>query len=102
MALDLLYSIAAEDNSPSIVKELLNVLLSANDEEFIAELSQRICMIVEKHSNSRRWHFDTINKVLLLADQSVKEESAKSIIYLVQSTPQLQSYCMTKLFFSTV
>jgi hypothetical protein len=32
MALDLLYVIAAVDNSPSIVKELLNVLLTANDE----------------------------------------------------------------------
>jgi hypothetical protein len=36
MALDLLYVIAAPDNSPSIVKDLLNVLLSANDDEFIA------------------------------------------------------------------
>jgi hypothetical protein len=31
MALDLLYVIAAPDNTPSIIKELLNVLLSAND-----------------------------------------------------------------------
>lgn len=31
MALDLLYVIAAPDNSPSIVKDLLNVLLNAND-----------------------------------------------------------------------
>ena len=31
MALDLLYVIAAADNSPSIVKDLLNVLLTAND-----------------------------------------------------------------------
>lgn len=31
MALDLLYVIAAPDNSPSIVKDLLNVLLTAND-----------------------------------------------------------------------
>ena len=102
MALDLLYVIAAPDNSPAIVKELLNVLLSANDEEFIAELSLKICLIVEKHSQSRRWHFDTILKVLVLADQAVKEESAKSLVYLVQSTPQLQDYCMTKLFFSAV
>jgi len=31
MALDLLYVIAAADNSQSIVKDLLNVLLNAND-----------------------------------------------------------------------
>jgi AP-1 complex subunit gamma-1 len=32
MALDLLYVISAVDNSPAIIKDLLNVLLSANDE----------------------------------------------------------------------
>lgn len=42
-----------------------------------------------------------ILKVLILADQSVKEESAKSLVHLVTSTQQLQEYCMVKLFFST-
>ena len=36
----------------------------------------------------------------MIADESVKEESAKSLVYLVQSTPQLQEYCLAKLFFS--
>lgn len=31
MALDLLYVIAAPDNTPAIIKDLLNVLLNAND-----------------------------------------------------------------------
>lgn len=35
MALDLLYVIAGPDNTSSIIKDLLNVLLTANDEEFI-------------------------------------------------------------------
>lgn len=39
--------------------------------------------------------------MLILADQSVKEESAKSLVHLITSTPQLQEYCMAKLFFST-
>jgi AP-1 complex subunit gamma-1 len=72
MALDLLYVIAAPDNTVAIIKDLLNVLLSANDEEFISELALKICLIVEKHSQNRRWHFDTILKVLVLADQAVK------------------------------
>ena len=63
-------------------------------------MALKICLIVEKHAVSRRWHFDTILKVLVLADQAVKEESAKSLVYLVQSTPQLQEYCLAKLFFS--
>jgi len=46
MALDLLYVIAGPDNTSSIIKDLLNVLLTANDEEFITELALKICLIV--------------------------------------------------------
>ena len=100
MALDLLYVIAGPDNSQNIVKDLINVLWNASDDEFIEELALKICLIVEKHSINRRWHFDTILKVLVLADQAVKESSAKSLVYLVQATPELQHYCISKLFFA--
>jgi AP-1 complex subunit gamma-1 len=56
-----------------IVKDLLNTLLNATDDEFIAELALKICLIVDKQSPSRRWYFDTILKVLTLAGQAVKE-----------------------------
>lgn len=55
---------------------------------------------MEKYSQTRRWHFDTILKVLILADQSVKEDSAKSLVHLITITPELQQYCLAKLFFS--
>jgi AP-1 complex subunit gamma-1 len=42
MALNLLYLIATPENASTIIKELLNVLLKAMDEEFIAELSQNV------------------------------------------------------------
>lgn len=60
----------------------------------------QICLIVEKYSQSRRWHFDTILKVLILADHSVKEDSAKSLVHLIAITPELQQYCLARLFFS--
>jgi AP-1 complex subunit gamma-1 len=50
----------------------------------------QICLIVEKYSQNRRWHFDTILKVLILADQLVREDSAKSLVHLIAITPQLQ------------
>lgn len=100
MALDLLYMIADKENYSFIIKELLNVLLSANDQEFISELSLKISLIVEKYSETRRWHFDTILKVLILADRFVKQDSAKSLVHLITSTPELQLYCLAKLFYS--
>lgn len=42
MALDLLYMIACPDNVTNIIKDLLNVLLSAVDEEFISELALKV------------------------------------------------------------
>ena len=64
-------------------------------------MALKICLIVEKHSESRRWQFDTILKVLVLADQAVKEDTSKSLVHLIMSTPELQKYCLAKLFFST-
>jgi hypothetical protein len=42
MTLNLLYVIASPENVGSIIKELLNVLLIATDEEFITELSLKV------------------------------------------------------------
>ena len=45
MALDLLYLISSPENVSGIIKELLNVLLTANDEEFISELALRVLLL---------------------------------------------------------
>ena len=37
---------------------------------------------------------------MILADRSVKEDSAKSLVHLITSTPELQQYCLAKLFYS--
>lgn len=47
----------------------------------------KICAIVDKHSPNRRWHIDTIIKVLTLAGNYIKEESTNSLIHLICSTP---------------
>lgn len=83
-----------------IVKDLEATLLKATDEEFISEIALRICLIVDKHSPSRRWNFDTILKVLIVAGQAVKDNSIVTLVHLVTSTPQLQTYAMIKVFFA--
>jgi len=70
-----------------IVKELLNNLISSNDNDFLKELTITICAIVDKHSPTRRWHLDTILKVLTLAGNYIKEESISSFIHLICITP---------------
>jgi len=99
LALDVLYLITNEKNIESIVKEMLNYILEA-EPEFLQDLTLKICSSVEKYSPDRRWHIDTIIKVLTLAGNYVKDESIYSLLHLIAATPQLQNYAVHKIFFS--
>ena len=63
----------------SIVKELVNYLLVAEN-EFKKELSNKICMASEKYAPNKKWHIDTVMKVLTLSEGFVKEEYISQII----------------------
>lgn len=68
---------------------MLNYLLSVHDPDFLRELTLHICLIVDKHSPSRKWYIDTVVKVLTLAGNYIKEESISLLIHLICSTPDL-------------
>lgn len=84
------------------MKELLNHLISVNETEndFLEELTNKIAAIVDKHSPSRRWHLDTVIKLLTLAGNYIKEDSISNLIHLICLTPQLQTYAVYKLYYS--
>ena len=97
-ALELIYQICKSTNIKSIVKELLNFLLTA-EKEFKEELANKICMAVEKYAPTKKWHIDTVIKVLTLAGSEVMENFICSLITLIASTPELQSYAVSKAYF---
>lgn len=99
-ALDLLYKITNPQNVKSIVKELINYLLIA-DSEFKKELSNKICMACEKYAPNKKWHIDTILKVLTLSEGHVREEFISSIVAIIAATPELHQYTVTKAYYST-
>jgi AP-1 complex subunit gamma-1 len=98
-ALDLIYQICRNKNVKGIVKELLNFLLTA-EKEFKEELANKICMAVEKYSPTKKWHVDTVIKVLTLAGTEVMDNFICSLITLIASTPELQNYSVNKTYFS--
>lgn len=98
-ALDLVYQISKVTNVKSIVKELLNFLLQA-EKEFKEELANKICMAVEKYSPTKKWHVDTVIKVLTLAGSVVMDNFICSLITLIASTSELQNYAVNKTYFS--
>lgn len=99
IALDLIYQICKTTNVKSIVKELLNYLLTA-EKEFKEELANKICMAVEKYAPTKKWHVDTVIKVLTLAGSEVMDSFICSLITLIASTSELQNYAVNKTYFS--
>lgn len=98
-ALDLLYKITNASNVKSIVKELINYLLVA-DAEFKKELSNKICQICEKYAQTRKWHIDTVIKVLTLSEHHVREEYISQAITVIATTPELHQYSVSKVYFA--
>ena len=98
-ALDLIYKITNGSNVKSVVKELINFLLVA-EAEFKRELSNKICQICEKHAPSKKWHIDTVIKVLTLSDHHVKEEYISQAITVIATTPELHTYSVAKVYYA--
>ena len=98
-ALDLIYKITNNTNVKSIVKELTNYLISA-DSEFKKELSNKICQICEKYAPNKKWHIDTVVKVLTLTEDHMKEEYISQIITVIATTPELHQYSVTKVYYA--
>ncbi len=96
-ALDLIYKITTEKNVKSIVKELLTYLLAA-EPDFKVELSNKICQICEKYAPTRKWHIDTIVKVLTLSEHHVREEYIAQLITVIATTPELYGYSVAKVY----
>ncbi len=62
-ALDLIYSLVDESNIKILAHELLTFLGTANI-ELRADLSAKLCNVTERFAPNKRWHVDTILRVL--------------------------------------
>lgn len=98
-ALDLLYKITNAQNVRTVANELLNYLLVA-DSEFKKELSNKICQICEKYAPTKKWHVDTVIKVLTLSDHHVREEYISQVITVIATEPELHQYSVSKVYFA--
>lgn len=98
-ALDLIYALVTKANVRALVKELLNYLtLATGDQEFKADLTDKICNVVERYAPSKRWHIDTIIQVLATAGSYTREAVAANLIRLISRTRSLHAYSVHKLW----
>jgi AP-1 complex subunit gamma-1 len=98
-ALDLSFTLINEGNVRVLVRELL-AFLEVADNEFKPIMTSQIGIAADRYSPTKRWHVDTMLRVLSLAGNYVKEQILSSFIRLVATTPELQQYVVQKLYAS--
>ncbi|KAH7102417.1 Adaptor protein complex AP-1 gamma subunit [Auriculariales sp. MPI-PUGE-AT-0066] len=96
-ALELSYALINESNVRVLVRELL-AFLEVADTEFKLGMTTQVSLAAENFAPNKRWHIDTVLRVLTLAGNHVREEILSSFIRLVAHTPELQGYTTSKLF----
>ncbi|KAI0629306.1 Adaptor protein complex AP-1 gamma subunit [Trametes polyzona] len=98
-ALELSYALINEQNVRILIRELL-AFLEVADDEFKLGMTTQICLAAERFAPNKRWHIDTVLRVLRLAGNFVREEILSAFIRLVAHTPELQAYTASKLYTS--
>jgi AP-1 complex subunit gamma-1 len=79
------------------VRELL-AFLEVADNEFKPIMTSQIGIAADRFAPNKRWHVDTMLRVLKLAGNYVKEQILASFVRLIATTPDLQTYCAQKLY----
>lgn len=98
-ALELSYALINESNVRILIRELL-AFLEVADNEFKLGMTTQISLAAERFAPNKRWHIDTVLRVLKLAGNYVREEILSGFIRLVAHTPELQAYTASKLYTS--
>lgn len=96
-ALELVYGLVNEGNITTLSKELIEYLL-VSDVEFKADLTNKICALVQKFAPERRWHLDTLIEVMRKAGTYVREEALRHFVVLCSNSPDLHGYTARQLF----
>ncbi|KAI8285964.1 AP-1 complex subunit gamma-1 [Colletotrichum sp. SAR11_240] len=96
-ALELSFTLINESNVRVLIRELL-AFLEVADNEFKPTMTSQIGIAADKFAPNKRWHVDTMLRVLTLAGNYVKEPIMSSFIRLVATAPELQTYAVQKLY----
>ncbi|WPG98589.1 Hypothetical protein R9X50_00138200 [Acrodontium crateriforme] len=96
-ALDLSFTLINESNVRVLIRELL-AFLEVADNEFKPIMTSQIGIAADRFAPNKRWHVDTMLRVLKLAGSYVKEQILSSFVRLIATTPELQTYSAQKLY----
>jgi AP-1 complex subunit gamma-1 len=96
-AMELCFALINGNNIRGMVKELLS-FLEKSDPEFKSDCASSLVLAAEKHAPNKRWHIDTVIKVLTTAGNFVRDDMVSVLIQLVQETSALHTYTVQQLY----
>lgn len=96
-ALDLSFTLIREDNVRVLIRELL-AFLEVADNEFKNAMTLQIGIAADRYAPNKRWHIDTMLRVIKLAGNYVKEQILSSFVRLIATSPDQQTYSVQKLY----
>ncbi|XP_043562758.1 AP-1 complex subunit gamma-1 isoform X1 [Chiloscyllium plagiosum] len=96
-AMELSFALVNGNNVRGMMKELL-YFLDLCDPEFKADCASGIFLAAEKYAPSKRWHIDTIMKVLTTAGSYVRDDAVPNLIQLITNSVEMHAYTVQKLY----
>ncbi|XP_014470996.1 PREDICTED: AP-1 complex subunit gamma-1 isoform X3 [Dinoponera quadriceps] len=96
-AMELSFALVNFSNIRNMMKELL-LFLERADPEFKAQCSSNIVMSAERFAPNKRWHLETLFKVLVAAGNYVRDDVVACTIQLISETQTQQGYAVSALW----
>ncbi|XP_011864251.1 PREDICTED: AP-1 complex subunit gamma-1 isoform X5 [Vollenhovia emeryi] len=96
-AMELSFALVNTNNIRNMMKELL-LFLERADPEFKAQCSSNIVMSAERFAPNKRWHLETLFKVLVAAGNYVRDDVVACTIQLISETQSQQGYAVSALW----
>ncbi|XP_077983462.1 AP-1 complex subunit gamma-1-like isoform X2 [Glandiceps talaboti] len=95
-AVELCFALINTNNVRGMVKELI-FFLEKTDPEFKSHISSNIFLACEKFAPNKRWHIDTMMKVLTTAGNHVLDDTVASVIQMISDSSSLHAYTAQQL-----
>jgi len=89
--MELSFALINDNNVRGMMKELLEFVETC-DIDFRSDTASNIVLAADKHAPNKRWHIDTVLRVLVVAGNYLRDDVIYSICQLVANTSELHHY----------
>ncbi|KAK9693608.1 Adaptin N terminal region [Popillia japonica] len=96
-AMELSFALVNSQNIRTMMKEMLT-FLEKSDAEFKAQCSASIVHAAERFAPNKKWHLDTLLKVIIAAGNYVRDDVITCMIQLISESTSQQAYITLQLW----